>query len=173
MKKMKIFVNALTFSRIIGSVVMCFFEVLSVPFYIVYTYSGLTDFLDGFLARKFKVTSKFGSNLDSIADLIFFTTMMIKIWPFLCKNLFFSTWIVIWCVLAVRLFLYIFIQLKYHQLISSHQFLNKLTGAMMFLLPFLVKFEIVFRIYSVIVSSVAVASIIFELATLRNTIEKF
>lgn len=173
MKKMKIFVNVITFSRIIGSIVMCFFEVLSVPFYIIYTYSGLTDFLDGFLARKFNVISKFGSNLDSIADLIFFTTMMIKIWPFLCQNLYLSTWIVIWSVLAVRLFLYIFIQLKYHKLISSHQFLNKLTGAMMFLLPFLVKFESVFRIYSVVVSLVAVASIIYEIVKLKDTIKNF
>lgn len=147
---------------------MCFFDVLSIPFYIAYVYSGLTDLFDGFLARKFNVTSKHGSELDSIADLVFYITMMIKIWPYLCKNLFFSTWIIIWSILAIRLFLYIYIQAKYHKLVSSHHFLNKLTGAMMFLLPFLANYGSVFRIYSVVVSLVAVLAVIYEIATLEK-----
>lgn len=172
MKKMKVFVNSLTISRIIGSIAMCFFNILSVPFYIVYVYSGLTDFLDGFLARKYNVTSKFGSKLDSVADLVFYTTMMIKIWPYLCEYLYLNTWIIIWSVLSVRLLLYLFIQFKYHRLISSHHFLNKLTGAMMFLLPFLVNYGSAFRIYSVIVSLVAITACVYEIVTLRNTIKK-
>lgn len=170
---MKIFVNSLTISRIIGSIAMCFFNVLSIPFYIVYIYSGLTDFLDGFLARKYNVTSRLGSNLDSVADLTFYTIMMIRIWPYLCSYLHISTWVIIWSVLAIRIILYLVIQIKYHHLISSHNFLNKLTGAMMFLLPFLVKHGNVFRIYSIIVSFVAVAACIYEIFTLRKTIKKF
>lgn len=168
MKGMKIFVNGLTISRIIGSIVMIFLEALSIPFYIVYTISGFTDFLDGFLARKFKVTSRMGSNLDSIADLTFYTVMMIKIWPYLCLHLHISTWIIIWTVLAIRLFIYLFIQFKYHHLVSSHNYLNKLTGAMMFLLPFLINCSI-FKPYSVLVSFVAVAACIYEIIKLIKT----
>lgn len=171
MKGMKIFVNSLTISRIIGSIAMCFFEVLSIPFYIVYIYSGLTDLLDGFLARKFNVTSKLGSNLDSIADLIFYTTMMIKIWPYLCLHLHLYTWITIWTVVGIRLLMYILVQFKYRRLVSSHHYLNKLTGAMMFLLPFLAN-NSAFNTYSIIVSIVAVIACIYEIVTLRITLNK-
>lgn len=168
---MKAFVNGLTVSRIIGSIVMCFLSVLSIPFYIVYVYSGFTDFLDGFLARKFNVTSKLGSKLDSIADLTYYTVMMTKIWPYLCSHLYLSTWIIIWSVLGVRILLYLYIQIKYHHLISTHHFLNKLTGAMMFLLPFLVNNKNIFRTYSVIVSLVAVAACVDEIITLGTTVK--
>jgi len=33
---------------------------------------GLTDFADGYLARKYKVTSKFGAHADPLTDKIFF-----------------------------------------------------------------------------------------------------
>lgn len=172
MKRMKTFVNSLTVSRIIGSIAMWFLDVLSIPFYIVYVLSGLTDFLDGYLARKYKVTSDLGSKLDSIADLFFYTTMMIKIWPYLCQHLYLWTWIIIWAVLSIRLILYVIVQIKYHRLVSSHHFLNKLTGAMMFLLPFMANNGIIFRTYSVIVSLIAVVACVYEVITLRSTISK-
>lgn len=168
---MKRFVNVLTISRIIGSIVLCFIDVLSIPFYIVYVYSGFTDFLDGFLARKYNVVSRLGSNLDSIADLIYYTVMMIKIWPYLCIHLNLFTWIIIWSVLSIRLILYIIVQLKYHHLVSSHHFLNKLTGAMMFILPFIANNSI-FGLYSFIVSIIAVIACIYEIATIKNSINK-
>lgn len=171
MKGMKVFVNGLTISRIIGSIVMFFLDVLSMPFFIVYVISGSTDFFDGFLARKFNVTSKLGSKLDSVADLTFYTIMMIKIWPYLCLHLHISTWITIWTVLAIRIALYIVIQIKYHHLVSSHNYLNKLTGAMMFLLPFLVNSPI-FKVYSIIVSLVAVAACVYEIVKLKIQIDR-
>lgn len=171
MKRMKRFVNGLTISRIIGSIVMCFLDVLSIPFYIIYIYSGLTDFLDGFLARKYNVVSKLGSNLDSIADLTFYTVMMIKIWPYLCKHLSLVTWIIIWSVLSIRLFIYIFVNFKYRCLISTHHYLNKITGAMMFLLPFLVNNKI-FSTYSFIVALIAIIAVVYEIVTIRSSINK-
>ena len=168
---MKKFVNSLTISRIIGSIILCFLEVLTIPFYIVYVYSGFTDFLDGFLARKYNVVSKLGSNLDSIADLIYYTVMMIKMWPYLCMHLSLVTWINIWSVLSIRLILYIIVQFKYHHLVSSHHFLNKLTGALMFILPFIANNSI-FKSYSFIVSIIAVIACIYEIATIRTSLNK-
>lgn len=53
--------------------------------------SGLTDFLDGFIARRFGCTSGIGGLLDPLADKIFFTTLfsallitkIIPLWFFL------------------------------------------------------------------------------------------
>ena len=36
-------------------------------FLIVYIYCGVSDMLDGYLARRFNIISDFGTNLDSIA----------------------------------------------------------------------------------------------------------
>ena len=35
---------------------------------LIYIISCLTDFLDGFIARKFNLTSPFGAFLDPVAD---------------------------------------------------------------------------------------------------------
>lgn len=35
---------------------------------VLYGIAGLTDFLDGFIARKFSMTTNFGAKLDNIAD---------------------------------------------------------------------------------------------------------
>jgi len=44
---------------------------------IIFIFASLTDFLDGFLARKFKVISSFGKFWDPIADKILTITMLI------------------------------------------------------------------------------------------------
>ena len=45
-------------------------DVMTVPFWVLYLIAGLTDMLDGFLARRWGVESKFGARLDSLADLV-------------------------------------------------------------------------------------------------------
>ena len=54
-----------------GSVFLLFLPVFSPGFYVVYLLCGLSDMADGTIARKTNSVSKPGSQLDSIADLIF------------------------------------------------------------------------------------------------------
>ena len=153
--------NIITITRIIGTAIMIFTEVLSVPFYIAYIYSGLSDILDGFLARKLHIESNLGRKLDSISDLFFYTTMMIKIWPYLVEYLPTYIWAVIWITLALRICLYLYIGIKDKKLLSNHTILNKATGTLMFGLPFFVKKQ-GFVIYSTIVAGVAFAAAVYE-----------
>jgi len=51
----------------------------SFPFLILYVICGLSDVLDGIIARKTNTTSNFGAKLDTIADFIFVTILLIKI----------------------------------------------------------------------------------------------
>ena len=88
--------NMITCIRIISTFVMIFTDDIDAAFYTAYIVAGLSDVVDGFVARKLKITSEIGSKLDSIADLFFFTTMMIKIWPYLVKFLPKFVWFVIW-----------------------------------------------------------------------------
>ena len=48
-----------------------------------YIYCGISDILDGFIARKTKNESEIGAKLDSVSDIIFVVVAMIKILPFL------------------------------------------------------------------------------------------
>lgn len=50
-------------------------------FYAVYAACGLSDMLDGFLARRLGVASRLGSILDSAADLLFLCVSALKIVP--------------------------------------------------------------------------------------------
>jgi len=71
---MKYVPNALSISRIVLSFL------LPVPFvaynprvYVpLYFFIGLTDVLDGFIARRFKVESDLGAKLDVVSDILFF-----------------------------------------------------------------------------------------------------
>lgn len=154
--------NIITVTRIIGTFIMIFTQVLSVPFYIAYIYAGLSDVLDGFIARKLNIESNLGKKLDSISDLFFYTTMMIKIWSYLVKYLPTFVWVIIWTVLAIRIILYIYIAINKHSLMSNHTIFNKLTGLLMFVLPFIVNSK-VFTTYSICVTLVALIAAVYEI----------
>ena len=70
---MTIFINILTFSRIILAAII--FVLLMTPdgyflSLILFFIAGITDYLDGFLARKYNSVSQIGEILDPIADKI-------------------------------------------------------------------------------------------------------
>ena len=66
---------------------MPFFALPSTGFYVVYTFGGLTDAVDGTVARKLKLESEFGAKLDSVADLLFYAVMLLKLLPHLIRLL--------------------------------------------------------------------------------------
>lgn len=63
-------INSITIYRIVAAplLVLLIFTDVSDLFKWLLAFSFFTDLIDGFLAREFKVTSAFGSQLDSIAD---------------------------------------------------------------------------------------------------------
>ena len=67
---MKFIPNIITCLRILASLLILF--VPNKWFFPLYFFAGLTDMLDGWLARKMSWTSPFGTFLDSLADLLFF-----------------------------------------------------------------------------------------------------
>ena len=80
---MKNIANYLSVSRVIMAIILAILETCSLTFYIIYIYCGISDMLDGYIARKTKSTSKIGARLDSIADIIFVIVAMVKILPVL------------------------------------------------------------------------------------------
>ena len=55
--------NIITSCRILGSIGLLFCPVFSAYFYGLYIFCGLTDMVDGTIARKTNAVSEFGSRL--------------------------------------------------------------------------------------------------------------
>lgn len=128
--------DTVTSVRIIASFLLLFLPLSSARFLAVYTFAGLTDILDGWLARKTGTASDFGARLDSVADLLFYGVVLFRLIPVLWQLLPVEIWYVVAAVLLVRVAAYITAAVKYHQFASLHTWLNKLTGAAIFLLPY-------------------------------------
>ena len=88
---MRIIPNILSASRGIAVLAMLFFPVFSPWFWALYCWGGISDMIDGPLARKLRVVSEFGSRIDSAADLVFvlcsaimiLTTVDLPVWIWL------------------------------------------------------------------------------------------
>ena len=78
---MKHLANILTIFRIFGSILLLFFPAFSFAFYITYLLCGFSDMADGTVARKTNSTSKFGSQLDTIADFFFVVASSVQLLP--------------------------------------------------------------------------------------------
>lgn len=154
--------NIVTSTRILSTVLLIVFKIYSLPFIIAYIYAGLSDVIDGFIARKLHIESELGSKLDSISDLFFYTVMMIKIWPLLVAYLPSYMWNILWIIFGIRVCLYVYTQLRHHELLSNHTVFNKATGAAMFLLPIMILTK-EFVIYAAVVETIAFIAAIYEI----------
>ncbi|MCQ2450738.1 MAG: CDP-alcohol phosphatidyltransferase family protein [Clostridia bacterium] len=156
--------NFITSIRIFGAIALFFVEPLSKWFFAVFLFCGLSDAVDGFVARKFQITSEFGSKLDSVADLSFYSAMMIVLLNDLRNVLWGWLWIVLFAILLIRLTVYLISAFRFGKFSSLHTILNKATGVGMFLLPvFLICKPIVFNIYSAILCAIAIVAAVQEL----------
>lgn len=130
--------NCITISRMIGAVVLLTVRPLSPLFYVLNSYIGLTDVLDGAVARAAKSTSEFGAKLDSAADLLFFSVTFVRLFPALRQRLPVLIWYFAAAVLALRLTSYLTAAVKYGKVAELHTPWNKLTGGMVFAIPYLI-----------------------------------
>ncbi len=128
--------NIITSARIVGTVCMMFTEPFTRAFYIVYTLTGLSDVLDGTVARLTKTTSAFGAKLDSVADLLFYITMFFMILPRLFGMLPWILWVLFLLVVFLRITAYLTAAARFKKFASSHSILNKITGAAVFATPY-------------------------------------
>ena len=130
--------NITTGLRIIGSVVLLFFDVPSLPFYITYLLCGFSDMIDGAIARKTNAVSIFGSKLDTVADAVFMAVCAVKLLPMINSPVWLWIWIAVIALIKVTNIVWGFVRKK--QLVDYHAVLNKITGSLLFLLPFTLQF---------------------------------
>jgi len=125
--------NTITFFRMTASIVLLFCPVFSPAFYAFYIAAGLSDMLDGFVARKTDTVSKLGARLDTMADFVFVIVCLIKLLPVLHIPAWLYAWIGIIALIKVVNIISGFIVQK--RFVTVHSVMNKATGALLFLLP--------------------------------------
>lgn len=123
--------DLITISRIFLSILLLFLPFPSLPFLFLYVAGGLTDMLDGFVARATGTAGARGAKLDSLADGVFFLSSAIKIIPSLSILPF--LWAPVMIVLLVRVANLLHSFFKGRE--PLHTTADKITGFLLFLLP--------------------------------------
>lgn len=112
---------------------MLFVPTFSAWFYGMYIAAGISDMLDGFVARRTKTTSEFGAKLDSIADVIFVAICLIKVLPCIQISIWLWVWIIV--IATIKVFNIMSGVIWQKKLVMPHTPANKLTGLLLFLMP--------------------------------------
>ena len=132
--------NIITSVRILGTLLLLFVTPFSREFFIIYTLAGISDALDGFVARMTKTATEFGAQLDSVADILFYLVMIYKSLFVLSGDLSVITWCIIGFAVIVRIVSYVYSARKYRRFVPLHTYMNKVTGFAVFILPYLTFF---------------------------------
>lgn len=131
---MKHIPNLISICRIVILFSLFFAYRYPVLFLVLYLITGLTDVLDGYLARKWKVQSDLGAKLDSFADLIMYLCITISILLILSKEVIqFIPGVIL--IIVVRVINLLLVAIKFHTFAIIHTIANKATGLGVFLLP--------------------------------------
>ena len=113
-----------------GAVCLLFFNVESVAFWSIYFVCGISDMVDGYLARRFHCESKTGALLDSLADLAFVACCCYKLIHLLVA----PKWLWIWggAIVAIKIINQISALVLYKKCVFPHTIANKVTGFLLF-----------------------------------------
>ena len=151
--------NIITGIRIVISVVLMFCPALSLVFFVLYITAGITDMIDGAVARRTGTVSEFGSRLDTVADIVFAAVCLIKLLPVMHIPVWIYIWIAIIAFIkmaniAVGLF-------SRKEFLSVHSIMNKVTGGLLFIFPLTLAF-IDLRYSVLVVCIVATIAAVYE-----------
>ena len=130
--------NIITSFRILCSILLLFFPPRSVMFSFLYLLCGLSDMIDGTVARKTNSASAFGSKFDTVADFIFMTISLLKLLPII--HIPFWLWVWITAITVMKIGNLIRGWIRRQTLISPHTVMNKISGLLLFLLPLTLHF---------------------------------
>ena len=149
--------NIITLSRIAFSLPLLFIPMSSAWFYVLYLLCGLSDMIDGIVARRTNSATQFGARLDTVSDFVFLSVALIKFVPHLHIPVWLWIWIGIIAMIKLGNAALGFVRTK--KLISPHTVLNKITGLLLFLLPVTISFVDLTYILPIVCTVSTVAAI--------------
>ena len=134
--KLKFVANGISILRILISLSLLFVDLFSWGFVLIYLLCGISDILDGYIARRTKTQSIFGAKLDTAADIIMFAVIMYIFIPVITLSNTLIIWLLI--ILSIRIISIIIVYFKYKMFAILHTFSNKITGLLLFFIPIVI-----------------------------------
>ena len=128
---MKHIPNILSVLRLLGAVCLLLSDPAGAAFWVIYGLCGVSDMVDGYLARRLHSESKTGAVLDSVADICFVACCAIRLLPVLQI----PTWLWIWAglIVIIKIINQISALVVHNRLCFPHTKANKLTGLLLFI----------------------------------------
>ena len=130
--------NIITGVRILCGIALLFCPVFSPSFYTLYILAGVSDMIDGAVARKSGTVSGFGSKLDTVADFVLVAVCLIKILPVIDIPIWLIIWIIVIALIKVINIISGYVMRK--EFVAVHTMMNKTTGIVLFILPLTISF---------------------------------
>ena len=129
---MKHIPNIITALRLFGAACLFLCDPTGVAFWAIYVLCGISDMLDGYLARKLHAESKTGAVLDSVADICFVVCCAIRLIPVVQV----PSWLWIWAgvIVVIKIINQVSALIVCKQFCFPHTKANKLTGLLLFLI---------------------------------------
>ena len=123
--------NIITLLRIAGSLGLLLCDVTGVVFWIIYALCGISDIVDGWLARILKCVTRTGALLDSLADICFVACCIRKLLPILVL----PQWLWLWAgvIVVIKVVNQLSALVMYGHCCFPHTTANKVTGFLLFI----------------------------------------
>lgn len=162
--------NIISLSRVAGAIALFFFNDISTAFLIIYVLCGITDLIDGPIARKTNSTSPLGATLDTVGDV---ATYLALTKVLIIKKLV-AGWILAWILSAGVLFGVgaLISKRRFGKLYLPHTYLGKIFGGAVFVLPLAMQFMPGYVWMSVICSIATVHAFELLYVQLKNKTAK-
>lgn len=125
--------NIITLTRIPMSIALLFVKSSPAAFWTLYLLCGLSDVLDGALARASGAESRLGEKLDTFADIIFVAVWIVLFIPAINVGQWLWIWTGIIALIKVVNVIRGFVMKK--GFVVNHTLANKVTGVLLFILP--------------------------------------
>ena len=154
--------NIITFLRIPCAIIILINGKFNYLFYLLFLLGSFTDSIDGAIARKYNLQSRFGSILDSVADIFFFGSALYVTLSTNANNLNDTARIMLVAVVIFRVICYLIGYIKFKTLAALHTFLNKLTAIAIFISIMAIPF-IGISIPCIITCTIALAAVFEEI----------
>lgn len=135
MREIKHLANGITASRFVFAGLLLWAEPFSPLFWAWYLCGGISDLLDGPVARKLQQQSEAGAKLDSTADFLFILCVGIAV----VRSAVFPVWALVCAgiIALVRFAAYAVGYFRYRTFSALHTIMNKAAGVLLFTFPVL------------------------------------
>ncbi len=125
--------NLITCFRILASAALLLCQPLSPAFFVLYIAAGISDMVDGPVARRTNAATALGEKLDTAADFLFMAVCLYKLLPVLDVPVWLWAWITLIALIKViNVVSGLMVQKRF---VTLHTTMNKAAGALLFLLP--------------------------------------